>query len=172
MKLCTRTPTNWRNIPERNIRLGIGNFPKIPNPSTFSKAVPYKWDAHRSTNRRDTANVRCMAGFPFFHGLEANMLKVQRYTLGAYCRTNWRSTALLLRQVARVGGLLPKHCPLLSCLRMSHRHVLKLSTCEFMHILKTLYSHCHWKSAGVAAWKGFQFELKTTQHGYPAPQKH
>ena len=58
--------------------------------------LPYKWEAYCSTNGRRTA------GFPFLRTLEAR--KVRRYKWGgAYCRTNWRCTAVLFGQVVGVG---------------------------------------------------------------------
>ena len=74
-----------------------------PNPQYFSKStavqmggvLPYKWEAYCSTNGRRTA------GFPFLRSLEAR--KVRRYKWGVYCRTNGRCTAVLFRQVVRVG---------------------------------------------------------------------
>ena len=48
-----------------------------------------------------------LRGFPFLRSLEAR--KARRYKWGAYCRTNWGWTAVLLRQVVGVGvsGTLP-----------------------------------------------------------------
>ena len=56
-----------------------------PNPRTFSKVLPYKWEVYCRTNGR------CTVGFSFLQGLQVR--KVQRYKWGAYCRTNWRCTA-------------------------------------------------------------------------------
>ena len=39
--------------------------------------------------------------FPFLQGLEAR--EVQRYKSGAYCRTNWRCTAVLFPRPVGVG---------------------------------------------------------------------
>ena len=58
-----------------------------PTPNTFSKVLPYKWEAYCRTNGR------CTVGFPFLQGLEAR--KVQRYKWGAYCHTNWRCIVVL-----------------------------------------------------------------------------
>ena len=74
-----------------------------PNPQYFSKStavqmggvLQYKWEAYYSTNGRR------IAGFPFLRSLEAR--KVRRYKWGPYCRTNWRCTAVLFRQVVGVG---------------------------------------------------------------------
>ena len=83
-----------------------------PNPQYFSKSaavqmggvLPYKWEAYCS------ANGRRIAGFPFLRSLEAR--RVRRYKRGAYRRTNWRCTAVLFRQVVRVGvsETLPRTC--------------------------------------------------------------
>ena len=66
-----------------------------PNPQYFSKStavqmggvLPYKWER--------------TAVLPFLRSLEAR--KVRRYKGGAYCRTKWRCTAVLFRQVVGVG---------------------------------------------------------------------
>ena len=104
-----------------------------PNPQYFSKStavemggvLPYKWEAHCSTNGRR------IAGFPFLRSLEAR--KVRRYKWGAHCRTNWRCTAVLFRQVVGVGvsETLPKHVEVLkwvkTCFKLksnTHTHTL------------------------------------------------
>ena len=74
-----------------------------PNPTVFPKVLPYKWggvlpckwEAYCKTNGRR------ITGFPFLRSLEAR--KARRYTWGAYCRTIWRCTAVLFRQVVGVG---------------------------------------------------------------------
>ena len=81
----------------------VRNVPVTPTPSIFPKVLPYKWggvlpckwEAYCSTNGRR------IAGFPFLRSLEAR--KVRRSKCGAYCRTNWRCAAVLLRQVVGVG---------------------------------------------------------------------
>ena len=42
-----------------------------------------------------------MQGFPFFAKLRNR--KARRHKCGAYCRTNWRCTAVLFRQAVGVG---------------------------------------------------------------------
>ena len=73
----------------------IGNFPVTPTPSTFSKVLPYTWEAYCSTNGR------CTVGFPVRQGLEPK--EAQRYKWGAYCHTNWRCTAVLSPRPVGVG---------------------------------------------------------------------
>ena len=64
---------------------------------TMGGVLLYKWEAYCSTNGRR------IAGFPLLRSLEAR--KVRRYKWGGgYCRTNWRCTAVLFRQVVGVGG--------------------------------------------------------------------
>ena len=70
-----------------------------------------------------------MQGFPFLRSLEAR--KARRYKWGAYCRTNWRCTAILYRQVVGVGvsETLPnerRH------LLMPERHLLRIR-CRWVH---------------------------------------
>ena len=67
----------------------IRNFPETPPPSTSSKycrtngvVLQCNWEALSSSLRAR---------------------KGQRYKWGAYCRTNWRCTAVLFRQVVGVG---------------------------------------------------------------------
>ena len=92
-----------KGLPARIRRRKLKVLPGDPNPQYFSKStavqmggvLPYKWGAYCRTNGRR------IAGFPFLRSLEAR--KVRRYKWGAYCRTNGRSTAVLFRQVVRVG---------------------------------------------------------------------
>ena len=57
------------------------NFPVTPTPNTFSKVLPYKWEAYCSTNGM---------GFPFFKASKpgrSNNTNGLPYKLEVYCRT-------------------------------------------------------------------------------------
>ena len=74
-----------------------------PQPLVVSqKYCRYKLEAYLGRNRRRTAaqNWRCIAAIPLFQSLEAS--KARRYKWWAYCGTNWRCIAVLLRQVVQV----------------------------------------------------------------------
>ena len=75
----------------------VQEFSGDPNPSTFSKVLPYKWEAYCNTNGR------CTVGFVFIEGLEAR--KVLGYEWGPYCRTNWRCIEALSLRPVGVGVL-------------------------------------------------------------------
>ena len=66
------------------------------DPQYFSKSTAVQMGGVRCRT-----NGRRIAGFPFLRSLEAR--KGRRYKWGAYCRTNGRCTAVLFRQVVRVG---------------------------------------------------------------------
>ena len=63
-----------------------------PTPSTFSKVLPYKWEAYCCTNGRRycSTNGRCIVGLPLLQSLEAS--KAQRYKWG--------------RAAVQIGGVL------------------------------------------------------------------
>ena len=76
------------------------SFPETSAPSTFSKALPYKWEAYCRANRS------CAAEFPFLEGLEAR--KVLRCKWGAY---RWQIGGVLQYLLDNVYGLgAPEHC--------------------------------------------------------------
>ena len=65
-----------------------------PPPGIFSESIAGTNERRiAGTNRRciTGTNWRCTAAFPFLQSLAAS--KAQRYKKGAYCGTNWRSTA-------------------------------------------------------------------------------
>ena len=102
-KIRVLSPAPKKKKPDRQKTSISSETFRWPQPSVFSKStavqmggvLPYKWEAYRSTNGRR------IAGFPFLRSLEAR--KVRRYKRGAYCRTNWRCTAVLFRPVVGVG---------------------------------------------------------------------
>ena len=73
-----------------------------------------------------STNGRRIAGFPFLRSLEAR--KVRRYKWGAYCRTNWRCTAVLFRQVVGVGVSETLPTNKINCTRDSPREFLCCET--------------------------------------------
>ena len=64
-----------------------------PTPNTFSKVLPYKWEAYCRTNRRRTAVQMggVLLGFPFFKASKA----------GRSSDANGGRTAI------QIGGVLP-----------------------------------------------------------------
>ena len=85
---------------------GSPNFLEPPNHWHFvpQKYCWYKWEASCGTKSEGYCgrNRRCIAAFPFLLRLRAS--KEQRYKWGGHRGTNWRCTAVLFRQVVRVGG--------------------------------------------------------------------
>ena len=63
-----------------------------PTPNTFSKVLPYKWEAYFQTYRRCTAVEMggVQRGFPSFERLEAK--QAEGYEWGPYCHANYRMT--------------------------------------------------------------------------------
>ena len=80
------------------------NILQTPTNTTFSKgtAVQMGGALQKTLKAHCTTNRRCITGFPRLQGLEAR--KTQQYTWGACCGTNWRCTAVPLKQAVRVGG--------------------------------------------------------------------
>ena len=82
-----------------------------PEPQVVSqKYCTTKWEAYCRTTKSEaycSTNRRCIAGFPSLQGVEAR--KMQRCNWGAYCRSNWRCTAVLWDKLCSLGA--PKHCP-------------------------------------------------------------
>ena len=80
-----------------------------PTPSTFSKVLPYNWEAyiavqlggvHCSTNGRCTDTV--LLGFPFFKAQSEEGTAIQMGG-GGYCRTNWKLRTFSDRRVSNAA---------------------------------------------------------------------
>ena len=78
----------------RAVQQRVRNFLVTPTPSTFSKVLPYKWEAYCRTNGRRTAVQMggVLLGFPLFkhksqEGAAIQMGGVLPYKLEVYCST-------------------------------------------------------------------------------------
>ena len=81
----------------------IRNVPVTPTLSIFAKVLPHKWGAYCRTNGRRTRSTPpiCIAVLSWLLSFEER--ETLQYASHLYCRTNWRCTAVLFRQVVGVG---------------------------------------------------------------------